>query len=116
MRVLVIDDDESISEFVDWVLTDDGHEVTRADNGAVALGLLRKAHPDVILLDMRMPVMDGWRFAEAYRRGDYRQVPIVVLTAAHDAESRAREIGADAYLGKPFDVDELLRTVRNFDR
>lgn len=116
MRVLVIDDDESISEFVDWVLTDEGHQVTRADNGAVGLSRLKEADPDVILLDMRMPVMDGWRFAEAYRSGDYRPVPIVVLTAAHDARVRAEEIGADAYLGKPFEMDELLKTVRRFER
>jgi two-component system chemotaxis response regulator CheY len=114
MKVLVVDDDDAIGEFVDWVLTDEGHEVTKAGNGAIALKLLEGLAPDVILLDMRMPVMDGWQFADAYRKGNYPRVPIVVVTAARDATERADEIGADAYLGKPFDIDDLLATVRRF--
>ena len=115
MKVLVVDDDEAIGEFVDWVLTDEGHEVTKAENGAVALQLLKGLAPDVILLDMRMPVMDGWQFAEAYRNGGYHpQAPIVVVTAARDATERADEIRADGYLGKPFDIDDLLATVKRF--
>ena len=114
MKVLVVDDDEAIGEFVDWVLTDEGHEVTKAGNGAVALQLLERIAPDVILLDMRMPVMDGWQFADAYRKGNYPKAPIVVVTAARDATERANEIGADGYLGKPFDIDDLLETVNRF--
>lgn len=114
MKVLVVDDDEAIGEFVDWVLTDEGHEVSRAGNGADALQLLRVMVPDVILLDMRMPVMDGWQFADAYRNGDYQQAPIVVVTAARDATERANEIRADGYLGKPFDIDDLLDTIKRF--
>lgn len=114
MRVLVVDDDEAIGEFVGWVLTDEGHEVTTAENGAVALKLLEHVSPDVILLDMRMPVMDGWQFADAYRKGNYPPVPIVVVTAARDVTERAGEIAADGYLGKPFDIDELLATVHRF--
>ncbi len=63
LRVLVVDDDETISEFVVWVLADDGHEVISATNGMMALQKLERFDPDVILLDMRMPVMDGWQFA-----------------------------------------------------
>jgi two-component system chemotaxis response regulator CheY len=114
MKVLVVDDDESISEFVTWVLSDEGHEVSAASNGEVALHLLEGYHPDVILLDMRMPVMDGWKFAEMYRSGRNSPAPIVVLTAAQDAAQRADEIGADAYLGKPFDLEELLSVVKRF--
>ena len=117
MRILVVDDDESISEFVGWVLSDEGHEVTVAPNGAAALRLLEELRPDVILLDMRMPVMDGWEFARAYHEREARRphVPLVVLTAAQDAARSAREIGADGYLGKPFDVADLLATVKRFN-
>lgn len=111
MKVLVVDDDETISEFVEWVLVEEGHEVAKAANGALALAALERMQPDVILLDMRMPVMDGWEFARAYRQDGYAQVPIVVMTAAQDAAKRAGEIGANAYLAKPFDLDDLIATV-----
>lgn len=114
MRVLVIDDDEAISEFVSWALADDGHEVTRASNGKVALEIVDRAQPNVILLDMRMPVMDGWKFAAAYRDGHDSRAPLIVLTAAQDAARRAKEVDADGYLGKPFDVEDLLAVVQRF--
>ncbi|MCL4534121.1 MAG: response regulator [Bacteroidetes bacterium] len=115
MKVLVIDDDETISEFVVWVLADEGHEVVSAANGVAALQKLDGFDPDVILLDMRMPVMDGWQFARLYRDERPSPAPIVVLTAAQDVAQRASQIEAAGYLGKPFDLDELLSVVRRFD-
>jgi DNA-binding response OmpR family regulator len=109
-RVLVADDDRQIREFVRVALEDEGYEVLTAADGASALALALAAPPDVILLDLNMPVMDGWRFAAAYR-GAAGRAPIVVLTAAADAARRRHEIGAVAWLGKPFDLDELLRVV-----
>ncbi len=114
MRVLVVDDDEAISEFVSWVLVDEGHEVATAANGAIALKVAEQVRPDLILLDMRMPVMDGWEFARAYRDGRRRVAPIVVVTAAQDAALRAREVAAEGYLGKPFDIDDLIAAVERF--
>jgi DNA-binding response OmpR family regulator len=112
--VLIVDDDESITEFVCWVLGDEGHDVVSAPNGAAALKLVEELRPDLILLDMRMPVMDGWQFAKAYRASGRDGVPIVVLTAARDAAQSARDIGADGYLGKPFNLDDLVATVKRF--
>lgn len=110
--VLVVDDDDGITQFVKWVLKDEGYEVATAANGVSALDRARVHPPAVILLDMRMPVMDGWEFAREYRRvNGGASAPIVVMTAAGDAEARAAQIGADAVLAKPFDVDELLRVV-----
>ena len=111
---MVIDDDEAIREFVSWVLSDDGYEVVTATHGAVALDMLERWHPDVILLDMRMPVMDGWEFTRAYRETGDSHAPIVVLTAARDAADSAVEIAADGYLAKPFDLLDLLDVVRRF--
>jgi CheY-like chemotaxis protein len=67
--------------------------------------------PGVILLDMRMPVMNGWEFARAFAERHGRACPIVVVTAAENARLRAEEIGADAWLEKPFDVDAVLAAV-----
>jgi two-component system, chemotaxis family, chemotaxis protein CheY len=114
MRVLVVDDDQAIREFVCWVLTDEGYEVASAANGKLALQVLERMQPDVILLDMRMPVMDGWEFARAYRDGRGATAPLIVLTAAQDAGRRAFDVSADGYLGKPFDVEDLIETVHRF--
>jgi CheY-like chemotaxis protein len=69
---------------------------------------------DLILLDMRMPVMDGWTFASAYRAAMGPHVPIVVLSAARDAAERAAQIHAEGFLGKPFDLDDLLSMVAQY--
>ncbi len=113
-RVLVVDDDDAIRRILTLVLSDEGYEVEAAPNGAVALDFAREYPPDVILLDMWMPVMDGWQFAESYRQLPGPHAPIIVLTAAVDAAARAQQINADAYIGKPFDLQHLLELVARF--
>jgi two-component system, chemotaxis family, chemotaxis protein CheY len=113
-RILVVDDDASIRDLIDFALTDAGYEVLAAPHGAAALQLLARMAPDVILLDMRMPVMDGWQFAQAYRQIPGSHAPIVVLTAAVDAASRAAEIKADGYLAKPFQLAALYQCLQQY--
>ena len=67
--------------------------------------------PDLILLDMKMPVMNGWVFAKEYHRRYDKGAPIIVVTAADDARQRAIETGAVGWISKPFDADDLLRAV-----
>ena len=111
--VLVVDDDRSILETMTDLLQGEGYHVVTAADGLDALDLLRGANVSVVLLDMRMPRMDGWEFARTAReRGSH--VPIVVMTAANDARRWAQEIGADAYIAKPFDIDKLLALVKRF--
>lgn len=110
-RILVVDDDELIRGFIEAALTDNGYEVVEAPDGAQALTLLMSLQPDLILLDMRMPVMNGWDFAVAYHQRPGKHVPIVVLTAATDAEAYATQINAQAYLSKPFGINQLFRCV-----
>ena len=110
-RILVVEDDESIRTFVQMALVDAGHEVVEASNGAAALALLGPAQPDVILLDMLMPVMDGWEFAQRYRQLPGPHAPIIVLTAARDSAQRADEIDATGVLDKPFRMQALLTCV-----
>lgn len=111
--VLVVDDDPYILEFVEMVLLDEGYQVVTAANGKQALDVVTRGKAGLVLLDMRMPVMDGWEFAAALRENRIR-VPVVVMTAAADAERRRAEIGAQGCLAKPFELDDLVRTVRAF--
>lgn len=113
-RVLIVDDDESIREFVEMALADEGYEVVTAAHGAIALDVIAETPPDLILLDMSMPVMDGWQFADEYRRRPAPHAPIIVVTAAREAADRARQIKADNHLAKPFDLDRLLDLVEQY--
>jgi len=111
--VLAVDDDPSILDLITDVLTEEGYRVLPAQNGAEALHILEGDHPCVVLLDMRMPTLDGWGFASAMRdRG--LKCPVVVVTAAENARAWAEEIGADAYLSKPFHLTDLLDVVERF--
>ena len=109
-RVLCVDDEEQIRNLLTDLLTDEGYEVRTAPNGAAALSVVEHWRPDVILLDINMPVMDGYAFARAYReRGD--GAPIIVITAGERLPHAAEHAGAVAYVAKPFDLDALLETV-----
>lgn len=111
-RVLVVEDDPTILSLVSEILRDEGHEVASASGGHAGLALLEPVLPHLILLDMRMPGMDGWGFAaELKARGV--SVPVVVMTAARDAAKSAAEIGAAAYVSKPFDIDEMASIVES---
>lgn len=108
--ILVVDDEPSLLQTVVEILQDEGYDVLVASNGAEALDVLAQRAPALILLDMRMPLMDGWQFAAALRAAG-RAIPILVMTAAQDAHRWAREIGAVGAVPKPFTVDELLGMV-----
>jgi len=112
--VLVVDDDEDILYSINMALSDEGYQVLTASDGAEALTVVQQHAPKVILLDMRMPVMDGWQFARAYHRQPGPHAPIVVVTAARDPAERAAEIEAEDVLPKPFRIDDLLRMVSRY--
>lgn len=116
MRILVIEDDEAIAEVLHLALTDRGHSVTIAPNGLIGLDALATERPDLILLDMLMPAMDGWDFATTYRGSPGPHAPVVVMTAAADAAGRSDEIRAQGVLPKPFGLDDLYAMVESFDR
>lgn len=109
--VLVVDDDPDILDLMAEALLDAGYPVAKAKHGAEALERINEEEPQLILLDMRMPVMDGWTFAKVFRERYGRRIPIVVVTAAEDSRLRAAEIGADGHLGKPFDLEQLYEVV-----
>lgn len=108
--ILVVDDDPSILATVVSILEFEEYTVVTAVNGADALHVLDQVHPWLILLDMRMPVLDGWGFVRALRERAI-SVPIVVMTAAQDSRRWAEEVGAAGYLAKPFNLTDLLEAV-----
>jgi DNA-binding NtrC family response regulator len=113
--VLVVDDDPSIRAVVADVLAFEGYRVLTAQNGEQALRCLDQEVPHLVLLDMRMPVMNGWDFAAALLdRGV--ALPICVMTAARDVHAWAGEINAAGFLAKPFDMTQLLAAVETLCR
>ena len=113
--VLVVEDDQDLRELVSGVLEREGFGVWTASDGEAALDRMRHgATPGVILLDMRMPRMDGWAFARELRRRHGAAIPLVVMTAAANARARAAEVGAVGCLAKPFDIEDLIVVVRRF--
>ncbi len=108
---MVVDDDESILELVQMTLEFEGYEVVMAKDGKEALDLLASITPALILLDMQMPDMDGWKFAEEYRQASRERIPLVVMTAGKAASETAAQIQADGYIAKPFDIEDLIDAV-----
>ena len=108
--ILVVDDDPTILATVSEALDLEGFPVVTATNGAEALDAVDRIAPSLVLLDMRMPVLDGWGFMRAIRQREL-SLTVVVMTAAADAQRWGREIGAQAVLAKPFELDELLEKV-----
>ena len=111
--ILVVDDDPSIVTTVSEILDFEGYHVETAANGAEALQAVERRQPALVLLDMRMPVLDGWGFARELRQRGV-DLPIVVMTAAENAAGWAQEIDAAGYVSKPFDLDQLISTVERF--
>jgi CheY-like chemotaxis protein len=108
--VLVVDDDPDIREALRLVLEAEGYRVVEAGDGVAGLRAAAAEDPRLVLLDVRMPQMDGPAFARAYRALFARPAPIVVMAASGPA-SHAREMGAQAFVAKPFDMDAVTKVV-----
>lgn len=109
-RILVVENEATIRELLQLILSAEGYDVMQASDGSEALGMTALQRPDLILLDIRMPDVDGYEFARRYRGGVGPHAPIVVLTAA-PTDKVADQLEACAYLGKPFELDQLLEAV-----
>lgn len=110
-NVLVVEDDAALRELLALILEGEGLDVETAANGKEALDRITSRSPSVILLDMSMPVMDGWQFCRELDRRSGPRPRIIVVTAATDPARRADEVHADAWLAKPFDRDRLVTVV-----
>jgi DNA-binding response OmpR family regulator len=115
-KLLLIDDSQDMQKLVGMYLERDGYEVIRASNGKEGLHQLTKHQPDLILLDVMMPEIDGWETCRRIR--EVSSVPIIMLTAKSQEKDivRGLEMGADDYVTKPFDPSELKARVRSLLR
>lgn len=113
-RILVVDDDSHIRELVKENLGEEGYRVFTANDGLSAMNMIKNHKPDLIVLDIMMPEMDGWEVCKTIRDSG-KKIKIIMLSAR--STSRDRMIGirilkADRYLTKPFDIEDLLAEVR----
>jgi CheY-like chemotaxis protein len=115
-RILIIEDDASIQEFMSMALTDEGYDVAIAPDGLAALSLVQSIQPQLIFLDMFMPIMDGQTFLERYRQMPDTGASIIALSASNNLEKLASMITVDGYLAKPFDLDALLAVADHYLR
>jgi CheY-like chemotaxis protein len=112
VRVLVVDDEATIRELIADALREPGYEVQTAGNGVEALAIVHRWLPDVIVLDLMMPRLDGTGFTELLRvNPEFAHVPVLLVTAAYGAEAAAQQVGARAWLSKPFELDYLVQQV-----
>ena len=109
--VLIVDDDLDMIEVIELVLHDAGYTTRAALNGQLAMDAVAVEMPALIVLDILMPVMNGWQFAQAFRARYGRAVPIVVATAAEQVERRRNGLDVTDVLPKPFEISDLLRLV-----
>ena len=111
-KILVVDDDKNICELLRLYLVKEGYGVTIANDGTAALQEFDKLHPDLVLLDVMMPGIDGWEVCRKIRQNN--QTPIIMLTAKGETYDKVLglELGADDYIVKPFSMRELLARVK----
>ena len=112
-RILIADDDRAIRESLSRALSLEGYDVVQAVDGAAALQSVESSQPDVAILDLMMPNLDGLTVCRVLR-AERNRIPILMLTARTETPDRVAglDAGADDYLPKPFDLDELLARVR----
>ena len=108
VSVLIVEDDKHIAELLQLYLEKEGYTVTLAADGGQGLAKFRATAPDMVLLDVMMPVMDGWAVCKAIR--EESQTPVIMLTAKSETEDKITglKMGADDYITKPFEMQEVL--------
>ena len=111
ISVLIVEDDRNIAELLQMYLEKEGYTVTTAFDGGQGLAKFRSTNPDLVLLDVMMPVMDGWGVCKAIRAES--QVPIIMLTAKGETDDKISGLksGADDYITKPFEMREVLARI-----
>ena len=114
-RILIVEDDPDLRTILKLQLHSEGYEVTEAGNGAEGFRSARENAPDMVILDLMMPVMDGFGFLKRVRSiMTMTEVPIMILTASEDERNKVRgfQYQADAYMNKPYDLEVLSAEVR----
>jgi DNA-binding response OmpR family regulator len=113
-RILLVDDNPSFAEILSLNLEAAGYQVVIAGDGLEALNLARKEHPDLILLDLMLPYMDGHKTCKLFKMDKgLKCVPVIMITSRNTDEDRAKAltVGADGFISKPAEIDTILTTV-----
>ena len=116
-RILVVDDEVDLVETVRFSLELEGYDVLAAYNGEEALNQARKENPDLILLDLMLPKLDGYKVCRLLKFDErYKHIPILMLTAKIQEKDKVTgmETGANEYITKPFEMDELMKKVKGY--
>jgi CheY-like chemotaxis protein len=117
--VLVVDDEPQVVWMLQFSLEAEGYQTLSARDGRAALDEVREHHPSVVLLDIMMPVMDGWAFLEELQELPVSERPRVIVVSARSSlrdRAKAAELGADAFVAKPFNVDDLLVVLHDVEQ
>ena len=116
LKILLVDDDPNIRQLVNLYLVKEGFEVTMAARGDEALKLFKESPPNLMLLDIMLPGMDGWQVCREVRK--LSNIPIIMLTAKDETFDKVLglELGADDYVAKPFDMKELVARIKAVSR
>ena len=118
-RVLVVDDEPQVVWVLELALGSEGYDVSTARNGVEAMAQISATHPELMVLDVMMPRMDGWSVMRELAKLPVDERPrVVMVTALASGRDRATaaELGVDAYVPKPFDVDELLGVIHGLQK
>ena len=116
--VLVVNDEPQVVWMLQFSLEAEGYRTYAARNGQEALDELAERRPSLMLLDIMMPIMDGWSVLERLRQLPADERPKVIVVSARSSlrdRAKATELGADAFVAKPFSVDELMGVIRSFE-
>jgi len=118
-QILVVDDEPQVVWMLQFSLEAEGYQTLSARDGRAALDEVREHHPSVVLLDIMMPVMDGWAFLEELQALSADERPRVIVVSARSSlrdRAKAAELGADAFVAKPFNVDDLLVVLHDIEQ
>jgi len=111
-KILIVDDEPALVKVVSIKLRVSGYEVITALNGHEALSLIKSEKPDIVLLDVIMPGMDGFEVLQKLRV--FSKLPVIIVSARPEYSKQAINLGANAFVSKPFDIDELLKKIEQF--
>jgi CheY-like chemotaxis protein len=111
-KILICDDDEGILDMLELILEDTPYQIIAEQNSLNVLSLVEKLSPDLVLLDLWMPILSGDQVLKAIRSDPFtKDVPVIIISASRESEQIARTAGASAFIAKPFDFNELVTVI-----
>ena len=116
-KILIVDDEADLVETIQFALELEGYNVLVASNGEEGLNIARQEKPDIILLDLMLPKLDGYKVCRLLKFDErYKSIPILMLTAKTQEKDKilGKETGANEYITKPFDMDELMAKIKSY--